>query len=322
MWGKAMARAVKKLSARSVATLTKAGRHSDGDGLYLIVDLSGAKRWAFIFRWNGKLKEMGLGGLSSVSLAEARDKAAEARRTLTGGINPIERRRSVDAARQHATTFGAFSEKLVTDLAHGFRNAKHIAQWGTTLATYAAPLKDTPLDAIAADDILAVLKPIWLTKHETASRVRGRIERVLDAAKAKGLRTGENPARWRGHLSNLLSKRQKLTRGHHPAMPYPAVPAFVAELRTRDAIAALALEFCILNASRSGEALGARWDEIDRAANVWTVPTGPHERRSRPPGAIERARRGYSSIKSKRSGSASSSFLANGGAAPVIDGHG
>jgi integrase len=269
-----MARQTKRLSARSLATLTKPGRHADGDGLYLVVDQSGAKRWLFLFRWGGKLKEMGLGGLASVSLAEARDKADEARRVLASGRNPIEVRRAAEAAHDTTPTFGVFADALVADLSHGFRNAKHRAQWAMTLKVYAAPLRDKPLDTIRTNDVLAVLAPIWQTKNETASRVRGRIERVLDAAKAKGLRTGENPARWRGHLDHLLPKRQKLYRSHHAAMPYPDVPAFIADLRQREGVAALALEFLILNASRLGEVLGARWDEIDREAKVWTIPAG------------------------------------------------
>jgi integrase len=267
-----MARQVKRLSARAVATLTKPGRHSDGDGLYLVVDASGARRWLFMFRRGGKLKEMGLGGASSVSLSDAREKAADARRIVASGRNPIELRRSAEAARAAGTTFGAFADKLVADLVQGFRNEKHKGQWATTLKTYAATLRDKPLDAIGTDDVLVVLAPIWQTKHETASRLRGRIERLLDAAKAKGLRSGENPARWRGHLDKLLPKRRKLTRGHHAAMPYPDVPAFVATLRRRNAVAGMALEFCILNASRTGEVLGAKWSEIDREAKLWTVP--------------------------------------------------
>jgi integrase len=267
-----MARQVKRLSTRAVATLTKPGRHADGDGLYLVIDQSGARRWLFLFRWGGKLKEMGLGGVSSVSLSDARKKAADARRTLARGRNPIEERRAAAAARDGRTTFGVFADKLVEDLAHGFRSAKHLAQWSMTLTIYAAALRTKPLDAIGTDDVLGVLAPIWQTRHATASRLRGRIERVLDAAKAKGLRSGENPARWRGHLDKLLSGRRKLMRGHHAAMEYPDVPAFVCELREREAVAGMALEFCILNASRSGEVLGAKWPEIDRPAKVWTVP--------------------------------------------------
>ena len=272
-------RRLKRLSARSVSTLNKPGRHADGEGLYLLVDGGGAKRWVFLFRWKapgekgpGKLREMGLGGLSAVSLADAREKAVAARQALANGRNPIDERKAAEAARQSATTFGAFADALVEELKPGFRSAKHHAQWAMTLRTYAGPLRDKPLDAIQTVDVLAVLKPIWQSKSETASRLRGRIERVLDAARAQGLRSGENPARWRGHLDHLLPKRQKLTRGHHAAMPYTDVPAFIADLRRREAVAALALEFCILNASRSGEVLGAKWAEIDRKAKVWTVP--------------------------------------------------
>jgi integrase len=215
---------------------------------------------------------MGLGGLSTVSLGDARDKAGEARRLLKSGKNPIEARRSASAAREAGTTFGAFADKLVADLSHGFRNERHKGQWTTTLTTQAAALRDKPIDQIGTEDVLGVLTPLWQTRHETASRLRGRIERVLDAAKAKGLRTGENPARWRGHLDKLLSKRRKLARGHLPAMAYSEVPGFLANLRQREAVAALALEFTILNASRSGEVLGARWDEIDRKTKLWIVP--------------------------------------------------
>jgi integrase len=267
-----MARKTKRLSARSIAALTKPGRHSDGEGLYLVIDPSGAKRWAFIFRWGGKLKEMGLGGLSAVSLAHARDRAGEARRLLARGSNPIEARRTAEAARQSATSFGAFADGLVEHLSHGFRNEEHRRQWAQTLNTYAAPLRDVPIEAVQTADVLKVLTPIWQSKHVTASRLRGRIERVLDAATAKGLRTGENPARWRGHLNHLLSTRQKVAQRHHAAMTYTDVPAFMAELCSREGVAALALEFCILNASRSGEVLGATWSEIDRKAKVWAIP--------------------------------------------------
>jgi integrase len=153
-----------------------------------------------------------------------------------------------------------------------WRNSKHAEQWVMTLRDYSAPLRRLPVDKIATDDVLSVLKPLWNEKPETASRVRGRIERVLDAAKAQGLRSGENPARWRGHLDQLLPKRQKLTRGHHAAMSYADVPAFMVDLQSRQATAAVALEFAILTAARSGEVLGARWDEFDLERAVWTVP--------------------------------------------------
>ena len=170
-------------------------------------------------------------------------------------------------------TFGEMADEVVAALSR-VSNQKHCAQWTSTLATYAAPLRNMPVDTISTDDVLSVLKPIWTEKPETASRVRGRIEKVLDAAKAKGFRAGENPARWRGHLDHLLPRPSKLTRGHHAAMPYEEVPAFVASLRERDALAAVALELCILTATRSGELLGMRWDEIDLQNAVWNLPAG------------------------------------------------
>jgi integrase len=183
-------------------------------------------------------------------------------------------RRSAESARQAETTFGAFADALVEDLKHGFRNEVHKRQWSKAFKTDVPSLRNMPLDAIQTADVLAVLTPIWKTKNETASRLRGRIERVLDAARAKGLRSGENPARWRGHLDKLLPRRQKLAKGHLAALPYPDVPEFVAELRKRDGVISLALEFCVLTATRTGEILGARWSEMDREAKLWTVPAG------------------------------------------------
>src|SRR4051794_28376512 len=184
-----MARQTKRLSARTVATLTKPGRHSDGDGLYLVVDASGAKRWLFLFRWNGKLKEMGLGGLASVSLADAREKADEARRVLASGRNPIEVRKAERAEQDVIPPFGAFADKLVADISPGFRSAKHCYQWAMSLKVEAAPLPDKPINEIGTDDVLGVLTPMWQSKHVTASRLRGRMERVLDAARVAGHRS-------------------------------------------------------------------------------------------------------------------------------------
>jgi integrase len=266
-----MARQVNKLSARTVATLTKPGRHSDGGGLYLVVERSGSRRWAFLFRQNGRLREMGLGGLNSVPLATAREVAADCRRTLAGGGDPIAARKGASIS---TPTFGAFADQFLEAKGPGWRNEKHRAQWKMTLEVYAAPMRRKPIDAITTEDVLGVLKPIWTEKPETASRLRGRIEAVLDAARAAGHRTGENPARWKGHLAQLLSKRQKLTRGHHAALPYAEVPDFVARLHEQTGVATLALEFTILTAARSGEALGARWSEIDYDEKLWTVPAG------------------------------------------------
>lgn len=264
-----MALALNKLSARGVTAITNPGRHGDGGGLYLVVDKSGAKRWVFLYRRDGTLREMGLGGLKSVTLARARELAGEARANLQVGVDPIAAKNSAPVA---VPTFGEEADDFIEAMKPEFRNAKHIDQWKMTLRDYAAPLRSKRVDQIATADVLEVLKPIWLTKPETAARLRGRIERVLDAAKAKGHRSGENPALWRGHLDKLLPKRRKLSRGHHAAMPYEDVPAFVAELRQRDAMAAQALEFTILTAARSGETFGATWKEIDLEAALWTVP--------------------------------------------------
>jgi integrase len=264
-----MGREINRLSARGVAALAKPGRHADGGGLYLAVDKSGAKRWVFLFRRDGRLREMGLGGLTSVPLVKARELGAAARAVLQAGGDPIEAKR-IEAPR--VPTFGEAADAFIEAMSPQFRNAKHIDQWKMTLTEYAAPLRAKAVDAIATEDVLKVLQPLWLTKPETASRLRGRIERVLDAAKAKGHRSGENPALWRGHLSNLLPKAKKLSRGHHAAMDYREVPAFVGELRRRQAVSARALEFTILTAARSGETFGATWAEIDLKAAVWTVP--------------------------------------------------
>jgi len=256
-----------KLTARKVET-AKPGKYSDGGNLYLIVSDTGARKWVLRFTWRGRAKEMGLGSAASVPLADAREKAASARRMIAQGLNPIDERKRDGGI----PTFGKMADDVRETLSAGFRNDKHKAQWKSTLETYAAPLRAKSVDTIATDDVLAVLKPIWTTKPETASRVRGRIEKVLDAAKAKGFREGENPARWRGHLDHLLPRPLKLARGHHAAMPYEELAAFVAKLRKRDATSALALELCILTAARSGEILGMRWPETDLDKKIWTVP--------------------------------------------------
>jgi len=270
-----MARSRNNLTARGAATLSKPGRHSDGGSLYLTIDGEGAtarRRWLFLYPWNGKRREMGLGGFPAVSLAEARRARDEAERLVREGIDPIALRDAGRLAQSLKPTFGAVADALIAAKEGEWRNPKHRAQWRMTLETYAAPLRARPVDEIDTAAVLSVLTPLWQAKPETASRLRGRIEAVLDAAKAQGYRSGENPAQWRGHLAHLLPKRGKLTRGHHAAMAYADIPAFVARLREREAVAAMALEFCILTAARSGEVYGARWSEIDLDAKVWTVP--------------------------------------------------
>src|SRR5207302_9953656 len=225
-------------------------------------------RWVFLYRWRGKPTEIGFGSARDVTLARARELARQARGNLAESINPKDARKPSEGA-----MFGECADRVIEAMRPSWRNAKHAAQWQMTLRHYAAPLRRFSVDKISTDDVLSVLKPLWNEKPETASRLRGRIERVLDAAKAQGLRSGENPARWRGHLDQLLPKRQRLTRGHHAAMSYTELPAFMSDLQARQATAALTLEFAVLTAARSGEVLGARWDELDLDAGVWTVPS-------------------------------------------------
>jgi integrase len=258
-----------RLTARKVQT-AKPGTYLDGQGLRLIVGASGGRKWVFRFMRRGRSQEMGLGG-AGLSLAVARERAADARRLLAAGQNPIDAARLAKAGRP---TFGQVADDFLSAKQSEWRNAKHRAQWEMTLQRYCVALRSRPVDEIDTTAVLEVLKPLWASIPETASRIRGRIEVVLDAARARGLigQHEANPARWRGHLDKLLPKRQKLTRGHHAAMPFADVPEFMARLRQRDAMAALALEFTILTAARTSEAIGARWDEIDLNQNIWTVP--------------------------------------------------
>lgn len=271
-----MSRSLHKLTARTVATTTKPGRYSDGGGLYLRVGRSGGKRWVLRFTptQGAKPREMGLGSAQSgmVSLSEARELAAKARTTLQSGNDPLEQRLKVQQEQQRAVTFGQFSDQFVAEQVTAFRNEKHIAQWRMTLKEYAAPIRNKQIDAITTEDILGILQPKWHTTPETANRLRGRIERVLNAAKARGLRSGENPAAWRGHLELLLPKREKLTRGHFAAMPYQNVPEFMKRLRTQKGTIARALEFVILSACRSGEVRKLQWCELDLENGIWTIP--------------------------------------------------
>lgn len=263
-----MGREIKRLSPRAVETITKVGRHADGGNLYLSISENGGKRWTFLYRWHGRPVELGFGSARLVSLATARKLAGQARDKIAEGINPKDARKP-----RAGSTFGECADRLIAAMSPGWRSAKHLEQWKMTMGdTYCRALRRLPVDQVNTDDVLAVLQPVWQSKPETASRLRGRIERVLDAAKAQTMRSGENPARWRGHLDQLLSKRQQIQRGHHAAMPYVDVPAFISDLQTREAIAARSLEFLILTAARSGEVRGSRWTEFDLDGAVWTVP--------------------------------------------------
>lgn len=269
-----MAREVGLLNARKVETLSKTGRHADGGNLYLSISENGGRRWVFLYRFKGSRKEMGLGSAAKghVSLAEARKAAAEARSLIAEGEDPLAAKEARKHAERTIPSFGAFADEYLASHRSKFRNEQHIAQWEMTLKTYCQPIRPMLLNEIDTEAVLKVLQPIWAKIPETASRLRGRIENILDAAKAKGHRSGENPAQWRGHLKTLLPARQILSRGHHVALPYDDLPSFMADLRTQQSTAALALELCILTATRSGEVLNAKWSEIDLAKAVWTIP--------------------------------------------------
>lgn len=265
-------RQINRLSARTVLSISTPGRHADGNGLYLVVDRGGAKRWVFLFRKAGKLREMGLGGVAVVPLARARELAIQSRQQLAEGTDPIANRRAAASETAALKTFGGVADDLIASLRPSWKNPKHAAQWEMTLRVYAAPLRDMPVNSIVTENILAVLSPIWHETPETASRLRGRLEAVLDAAKARGLRTGENPARWRGHLDQLLPAPLKLVRGHHAAMGFNDMPRFIARLRAMGGVGAMALEFLILTAARSREVREAHWTEVDIAEKLWTIP--------------------------------------------------
>lgn len=271
-----------RLTAIGVRNTTKPGRYCDGGGLYLYVPSTkfrGGKRW--VFRWRdritGKTRDKGLGPVSDVTLIKAREKAAEYRQQVRDGIDPIDSARQALAAvkleRARRLTFGQCCEKYMDAHRDGWRNAKHAAQWQSTLDTYCASLLPLPVAEIDTALVIKALEPIWTTKTETATRVRQRIEAVLNWATAREFRTGENPARWRGHLDKLLPKPTKLKNvEHRAALPYNEAGAFMTELRQQKGLGALALELQILTACRPGEVAGARWAEFDLDAATWTIP--------------------------------------------------
>ncbi|HEX2528682.1 MAG TPA: integrase arm-type DNA-binding domain-containing protein [Geminicoccus sp.] len=258
------------LTARRVETALP-GIYEDGAGLRLVVKSSGARSWVLRYQLHGKRHDLGLGGWPDVSLARAREKAAAARSLKADGVDPLAER-----GRRIALTFRDAAEALIESKRPGWRNAKHAAQWGATLATYAYPkIGDLDVRRIATTDVLDVLRPLWTQKTETASRLRQRIEAVLDYATATGGRAGDNPARWKGHLQALLPAPAKVARvEHHAALPWQDAPSFMAELAHREGTAARALAFAILTAARSGEVRGMTWAEIDGNAAMWVVPAG------------------------------------------------
>lgn len=277
-----MARGTGKLSARAVAAAAEPGWYDDGGGLRLQVTKSGAKSWVYRFMLAGKSREMGLGALADVSLAEARNAATEARKLVKAGTDPIAQRESQrEAARAsealalaRAMTFRQCAEAYIEAHKAGWGNEKHRLQWPSTMRDYVFPV----FGALSVQDIdlpmvMKAVEPIWTAKTSTASKVRGRIEAVLDWATVRGFRKGDNPARWRGQLAHLLPAPSKVRKvKHHAALPYAEMNAFMVELRKRDGISPRAFEFAVLTAARRGEVLGATWGEIDMEARTWIIP--------------------------------------------------
>jgi len=271
-------RVIGKLTQATVKNATRRGYYSDGGGLYLQVSASGAKSWVFRYKVGSKLYEMGLGPFHTVGLAEARTKARRNREHRLDGVDPLAARKAaqmqakLDAAK--AMTFRACSDAYIASHKAGWRSPKSLTAWEGTLGAYVYPVFGAlPVQAIDTALVTKAIEPIWTEKPETASRVRGRVESILDWATARGYRQGENPARWRGHLDKLLPKKTKVRRvEHHAALPYREIGAFMTELHRQEGFGARALQFAILTAARTGEAIGVRWEEFDIAERLWTVP--------------------------------------------------
>lgn len=262
--------AIHKLNPRKVAT-APAGKYEDGGGLRLVVSPNGAKKWVLRFTIDGKRREMGLGSYPDVGLDDARQKASEHRQLAKEGVDPIEARQVVPARIPSFTTCAA---RYIRAHRQGWKNAKHARQWVSTLKIYARPIIGSKrIDTVTTEDVLKVLSPIWTTKTETAKRVQGRLENILDFAIAHKHSDAANPARWRGHLDKLLPKPSRVkTISHHPAMPYDQVSPFMAELAGNGSTSSLALQFLILTATRTNEVIQAQWCEVDLDAAIWTIP--------------------------------------------------
>ena len=277
--GDFMARLIQQLTEAKIRTLTKIGLHHDGAGLYLQIRPGDARSWIYRFRLNGRTRDMGLGALADVSIVKAREKASAARALVDDGIDPIEHTRAqaiIPAApkRRLSPAFEEVAESYMADRLKRLRSEVHRRQWRQTLQDYAYPIiGKMPVNEIETNDVLAVLKPIWESKCETAARLRGRIERILARATVEGHRTGPNVAAWRGHLQEALPSRSEVQPvKHFRAMDYQDVPAFMVELGQIDTVAVASLRFLIFTAARTGEVIGARWNEIDWKERTWTVP--------------------------------------------------
>lgn len=273
-----MAKTIKKLTPLMVSKANQPGLYGDGAGLYLQIGPTGAKSWLFRFMLNGKSRAMGLGPVHTINIAEARGRAVECRRLLLEGQDPIDARNATNLAKRlqdaQAMTFKQCAEQFIETHRAGWRNAKHAAQWENTLRDYAYPtIGDLPVAAIDTRLVMKCLSKIWTSKTETAKRLRGRIESILNWATTSNYRQGENPARWRGHLENLLASPSKVAKvAHHPALPYTDIARFMTDLRQQNGIGARAVEFAILTAARSGEVRGATWGEIDLGQALWEIP--------------------------------------------------
>jgi len=260
---------VNKLTAAALRKLLPNKKISDGGGLYVFTDHKGAGSWRFLFTFKGKRCRMSLGRLRDVTLVEARDLASDARRLVRGGTNPILARKEEKIV---IPTFGKVSDELLASKASEWRSNIHQKQWERSLNVHASALRSMPVNQVDTAHILSVLKPIWREMPETATRLRQRIEAVLNAAKAQGYRSGENPAAWRGHLSHLLPKKQRVAQKHYAAMDYRLLPDFMTRLRQEETSASYALQFTIFTAARSGEVYWATWEEINFDEEIWTIP--------------------------------------------------
>lgn len=268
--GYGVGREIDKLTAVEVKNLSQPGRYGDGGGLYLEVEKDGSKRWLFRYQLHGRRRDMGLGAYDPKrnSLAQARKAAQDAREQIGRGTDPIDARRRPTGV----PTFAEQSRRLIADLAPGWRGAKTEAGWTRSLLAHAAKIGAKPVDAITTEDVLQVVRPLWSAKPESGGKLRERIERVLDSARAGGVIEGpwENPARWKGHLAHMLPKRKTLTRGHFAALPYAELPAFMGRLHTQESMGARALEFTVYTWAREGMVIGADWKEV--RGDLWTVP--------------------------------------------------
>lgn len=267
--GEGMPRGIHRLTDAGTRAEKAQGRHSDGGGLYLNVTSTGTKSWLFMWVVDGKRREMGLGAYPAIGLAKARAKAVELREAVAAGRDPIAEKRQIPEP-----TFGKCADAYIEANKSDWSNVKHEYQWTQTLRDRCALIRDKRVSLVTTEDIEKVLRPIWTTTPETASRLRGRIERVLNYAKTKGWRTGENPASWKGNLSNLLPRpTPKRLRGHQPALRFEDMPALMDELALQRGLSARALELTILTVARTGETLRASWSEFDLAKKLWTVPS-------------------------------------------------